>query len=125
MSNYRAPVEDMQFVIDELCDIESTLGDLEAFADKGIGPDLTTALLDESARLCGDVWSPLRRVGDQQGATCADGRVTITPGYAAALKQLGEGGWLGISAPEAYGMAAMSRRRPTWRKSTPASGPAP
>lgn len=103
MSNYRAPVEDMQFVIDELCDIESTLGEIETFADKGIGPDLTTALLDESARLCGDVWSPLRRVGDQQGATCADGEVTITPGYAAALKQLGEGGWLGISAPEAYG----------------------
>jgi alkylation response protein AidB-like acyl-CoA dehydrogenase len=103
MNNYRAPVDDMQFVIDELCEIESSLGALAPFADKGVGPDLTTALLDESARLCGDVWSPLRRVGDQQGATCNDGRVTITPGYADALKQLGEGGWLGISAPEAYG----------------------
>ena len=103
MTQYRAPVEDMQFVIDELCDIENRLGDMEPFADKGIGADLTTALLDESARLCGDVWSPLRRVGDQQGASCADGKVTITPGYGAALRQLGEGGWLGISAPEAYG----------------------
>jgi alkylation response protein AidB-like acyl-CoA dehydrogenase len=103
MSTYRAPVEDMQFVIDELCEIESSLGGLEYFAEKGLGPDLTTALLDESARLCSEVWSPLRRVGDTQGATCADGAVTITPGYAEALRQLGEGGWLGISAPEEYG----------------------
>ena len=103
MTQYRAPVDDMQFVIDELCDIESTLGGRETFADKGVGADLTTALLDESARLCGEVWSPLRRVGDQQGASCADGKVSITPGYGDALRQLGEGGWLGISAPEAYG----------------------
>jgi alkylation response protein AidB-like acyl-CoA dehydrogenase len=103
MSHYRAPVEDMQFVIDELCDIETNLGPINNFAEKGVGADLTTALLDESARLTGDVWGPLRRVGDTQGATCADGKVTITPGYADALKQLGEGGWLGISAPEEFG----------------------
>ncbi|MEE4661955.1 MAG: acyl-CoA dehydrogenase family protein, partial [Halieaceae bacterium] len=103
MTHYRAPVEDMQFVIDELLDIENTLAGTNHFAEKGVGPDLTTALLDESARLCGDVWSPLRRVGDTQGARCENGAITITPGYADALQQLGAGGWLGISAPEAYG----------------------
>ncbi|MEM0953561.1 MAG: acyl-CoA dehydrogenase family protein [Pseudomonadota bacterium] len=103
MSNYRAPVEDMQFVIDELCDLEASLGTIAAFTDKGVGSDLTTALLDESARLCGEVWSPLRRVGDEQGARCENGAVQITPGYADALQQLGAGGWLGISAPEEFG----------------------
>jgi alkylation response protein AidB-like acyl-CoA dehydrogenase len=93
----------MQFVIDELCEIEARLGPMDNFADKGVGADLTTALLDESARLCGDVWAPLRRVGDTRGATCADGAVSITPGYADALQQLGAGGWLGISAPEEFG----------------------
>ncbi|MEP5764408.1 MAG: acyl-CoA dehydrogenase [Halieaceae bacterium] len=103
MSTYRAPVEDMQFVIDELCELESGLGSLPCFAESGVGPDLSTALLDESARLCGDVWAPLRRVGDAQGASCADGKVSITPGYADALQQLGAGGWIGISAPVEYG----------------------
>ncbi len=103
MNTYRAPVEDMQFVIDELCEAGTRLGAMTAFADKGVGADLTTALLDESARLCGDVWGPLRRKGDTDGARCADGKVSITPGYADALQQLGAGGWLGISAPEEYG----------------------
>jgi alkylation response protein AidB-like acyl-CoA dehydrogenase len=103
MSTYRAPVEDMQFVIDELCEIESSLGSLEGFAEAGVGPELTTALLDESARVCEEVLAPLRRVGDEHPACCSDGAVTLSPGYADAFRQLASGGWLGISAPVAYG----------------------
>ncbi len=103
MSTYRAPVADMQFVIDELCQIESSLGSLAGFAEAGIGPELTTALLDESARVCGEVLAPLRRVGDEHPATCRDGAVTLSPGYADAFRQLAAGGWLGISAPVGYG----------------------
>jgi alkylation response protein AidB-like acyl-CoA dehydrogenase len=103
MSNYRAPVRDMQFVIDELCCIETELGTLDSFAELGVGADLTGALLDESARLCGEVISPLRRVGDEHHSTCSDGKVTLAPGYADGLQQLAAGGWMGISAPVAYG----------------------
>jgi len=103
MSTYRAPVEDMQFVIDELCAIESSVGNLDCFAEAGVGPELTTALLDESARLCGEVLAPLRRVGDEQPARCDDGAVTLPPGYADAFHQIASGGWLGISAPAEFG----------------------
>ncbi len=103
MSEYLAPKQDMQFVIDELCAIETSLGGLEGFAEAGVGPELTTALLDESARLCEEVLAPLRRVGDEQPARCSDGAVTLTPGYADAVQQLAAGGWLGISAPVEYG----------------------
>lgn len=50
MDNYRAPIEDMAFVIDELCDVERRLAAVEQFVDLGIGPELTAALLDESAK---------------------------------------------------------------------------
>jgi alkylation response protein AidB-like acyl-CoA dehydrogenase len=102
MSTYRAPVEDMQFLIDELCDVQS-LGEMPAFAEMGVGPDLSIALLDESARLCGEVLAPLRRVGDEQPATCVDGAVQCSPGFEDALQLLGAGGWTGISAPVEYG----------------------
>ena len=62
MDSYRAPIEDMAFLINELLDAEGTLGALPAYADHGVGADLTTALLDEGARLAGEVLTPLRRV---------------------------------------------------------------
>jgi alkylation response protein AidB-like acyl-CoA dehydrogenase len=103
MGTYRAPLEDMGFIIDELLDAGSTLGTLPAYADFGVGPDLTTALLDEGAKLAGDVLAPLRRVGDEHPATCKDGKVTISPGYGDALQQFSAGGWIGIAADANYG----------------------
>lgn len=112
---YLAPTDDMQFLINDVLDIGGTLGHLPRFADQGLGVELTTALLDEAARFGADVLAPLRRVGDTHPATCADGKVTISPGYGSAIRQLGEGGWVGITAdveaggqglPELYGTAA-------------------
>ncbi|GAB5414774.1 MAG: acyl-CoA dehydrogenase [Congregibacter sp.] len=112
---YRAPVEDMRFLIDEVLCVENELGSLPRFADLGVGSELTGALLDEAAKLSGDVLGPLRRVADEHPATCKDRAVSITPGYADALQQLAAGGWFGICAdteyggqglPEIYGTAA-------------------
>lgn len=112
---YQAPTDDMQFLIDDVLDVEGTLGELPRFAKMGVGKDLTTALLDEAARFGADVLAPLRRVGDTHPAVCANGKVTISPGYAEAIQQLGAGGWVGITAdqdaggqglPELYGTAA-------------------
>lgn len=112
---YTAPLADMQFLIDDVIDVAGTLGSLDRFADVGVGPDLTTALLDEAGKLGADVVAPLRRVGDAHPARCEDGKVTIPPGYGAAIRELGAGGWVGISAdadaggqglPEIYGTAA-------------------
>lgn len=115
MSNYHAPLDDMAFVIDEVLQAGDTLGQLPRFADLGVGPDLTAAVLGEGAKFAADVLAPLRRVGDQQPARCVDGAVTVSPGYSDALGQLAAGGWFGIAAsaehggqglPELYGTAA-------------------
>ena len=112
---YNAPIDDMQFLIDDVIDIEQTLGQLPRFADLGVGVDLSTALLDEGRKFAADVLAPLRRVADMHPASCKDGKVSISPGYAEALQQMGAGGWVGITAdaqsggqglPELYGTAA-------------------
>ncbi|MDB2654668.1 acyl-CoA dehydrogenase, partial [Luminiphilus sp.] len=77
--------------------------DLPRFEGLEVGTDLTTALLEEASKLAADVVAPLRRVGDQQPAHCADGAVTIPPGYGDAIRALGDGGWVGISADSGYG----------------------
>jgi len=103
MGTYDAPLEDMTFVIDELLDAQKILGDLPAFADYGVGPELTSALLEEAGKLAGGVIAPTLRAGDEQGATCADGKVTTSPGYDDAIRQLAEGGWVGIASDPEYG----------------------
>ncbi|MDG1032860.1 MAG: acyl-CoA dehydrogenase [Luminiphilus sp.] len=112
---YKAPLDDMQFLIDDVCQAGARLGGLPRFEGLEVGTDLTTALLEEASKLAADVVAPLRRVGDQQPARCADGAVTIPPGYGDAIRALGDGGWVGISAdsdyggqglPELYGTAA-------------------
>ena len=97
---YTAPTDDMQFLIDDVLDVGTVLGELPHYADLGLGNDLTTALLDEAAKFAADVVSPLRRVGDAHPARCSDSAVTIPPGYGDAIQQLGAGGWVGISAPQ-------------------------
>ena len=100
---YTAPTDDMQFLIDDVLDVGSVLGELPHYAELGLGSDLTTALLDEAAKFASDVVSPLRRVGDAHPARCSDSAVTIPPGYGDAIQQLGAGGWVGISAPQDQG----------------------
>ena len=100
---YKAPLDDMQFLIDDVCQAGARLGDLPRFEGLEVGTDLTTALLEEASKLAADVVAPLRRVGDQQPAHCADGAVTIPPGYGDAIRALGDGGWVGISADSGYG----------------------
>ncbi|MBA4693333.1 MAG: acyl-CoA dehydrogenase C-terminal domain-containing protein [Congregibacter sp.] len=100
---YTAPTDDMQFLIDDVLDVGSVLGELPHYAELGLGNELTTALLDEAAKFASDVVSPLRRVGDAHPARCSDSAVTIPPGYGDAIQQLGAGGWVGISAPQDQG----------------------
>jgi alkylation response protein AidB-like acyl-CoA dehydrogenase len=112
---YHAPLDDMRFLIDDVLDVGGTLGPLPRFGAHGLGPELTTALLDEAAKFARDELAPLRRVGDTAPARCEDGAVTISPGYAEVIRNLGAGGWVGIAAdeeaggqglPELYGTAA-------------------
>ena len=50
---YTAPTDDMQFLIDDVLDVGSVLGELPHYVELGLGSDLTTALLDEAAKFAG------------------------------------------------------------------------
>ncbi|SNY99146.1 acyl-CoA dehydrogenase [Halomonas sp. hl-4] len=100
MNYYAAPVRDLRFVLEELLAHRSL--NLPGFEEAT--PDLVEAVLEEAAKLAGDVWGPLNDVGDKQGATRhADGSVTTPDGFAAAYQAYVEGGWNGIGVSEALG----------------------
>ncbi len=101
MPTYKAPVEDVQFLLNDVFHVER-YDNLSGFADAS--PDVVEAILSEAAKFAEEVLAPLNRVGDIEGCTRhPDGRVTTPKGFKEAYKQLCDGGWLGLSAPAEYG----------------------
>ncbi len=102
MSDYRAPVRDMLFVINELADMNevAALPDYEEAT-----PDVVEAMLEAAAQLANDVIAPTNVIGDTQGAKLVDGQVVVPDEFKAAYQQYVEGGWPGLSLdPEYDGM---------------------
>ncbi|MGC2039124.1 acyl-CoA dehydrogenase [Paraburkholderia caledonica] len=97
--SYTAPIKDMLFVMKELADIEQ-IATLPGFEDANL--DTAQAVLEESAKLCGEVLAPLNVEGDRNPSSWKDGVVTATPGFKEAFRQFGDGGWQGVQHPADY-----------------------
>ncbi|WP_198390731.1 acyl-CoA dehydrogenase N-terminal domain-containing protein, partial [Burkholderia ubonensis] len=76
--SYTAPVKDMLFVLKELAGIDA-VAQLPGFEDAGF--DIAQAVLDESAKFCGEVLAPLNVDGDRDPSSWKDGVVSATPGF--------------------------------------------
>jgi acyl-CoA dehydrogenase len=101
MPIYKAPVEDVQFLFNDVFQIDR-YDNLPGFSDASA--DVREAILGEAAKLSEEVLQPLNHTGDLEGCTRHDdGSVTTPKGFKEAYKQVAEGGWLGLSAPAEYG----------------------
>ncbi|MBV8447380.1 MAG: acyl-CoA dehydrogenase C-terminal domain-containing protein [Hyphomicrobiales bacterium] len=101
MPGYKAPIEDTLFLLRDVLGYER-LGNLAGFAEAPL--DVVEAILGEAAKLAEEVFQPLNRIGDLQGCTRhQDGRVTTPKGFKPAYDAFRQGGWIGLSAPAAYG----------------------
>ncbi|CAB3644171.1 acyl-CoA dehydrogenase [Paraburkholderia rhynchosiae] len=97
--SYTAPIKDMLFVMKELADLEQ-IATLPGFEDANL--ETAQAVLEESAKLCGEVLAPLNVEGDRSPSSWKDGVVTATPGFREAFRQFSEGGWQGVQHPVDY-----------------------
>ena len=101
MPSYKAPLEDVNFLLNDVFQIDR-YDNLPGFSDASA--DVREAILGEAAKLSEEVLQPLNRVGDLEGCIRHDdGSVTTPKGFKEAFKQVAEGGWLGLSAPAEYG----------------------
>jgi len=101
MPIYKAPVEDVSFLLNDVFQIDR-YDNLPGFSDASA--DVREAIIGEAAKLAEEVLQPLNRTGDLEGCKRRDdGSVTTPKGFKEAYKQVAEGGWLGLSAPAEYG----------------------
>ncbi|MCG3190464.1 MAG: 3-methylmercaptopropionyl-CoA dehydrogenase [Burkholderiaceae bacterium] len=106
MSEYAAPLQDMDFVLRELAQVDaiSRLPGHEEFSQ-----DLASAILEEAGKFAAGVISPLNVVGDRVGARWTDGDVATAPGWSDAYARFVESGWNALSCPAEYGGQGLPR----------------
>ncbi len=98
--DYRAPVEDMRFLMNHVFDLPQFWQSLAGLAE--VDADTAEAILEEAAKLCEGVIGPLNREADEQGCTWSEGQVTTPAGFKAAYDTLCEGGWIGLGGNPEY-----------------------
>ncbi|MEX0606127.1 MAG: acyl-CoA dehydrogenase C-terminal domain-containing protein [Marinobacter sp.] len=102
MPDYKAPLRDIKFVMSELLDSEQHYANLEGAEDAT--PDMVDAIIQEGAKFCEQVLSPLNQVGDKEGCTWSEDGVQTPTGFRDAYKKYVEGGWPSMTAaPESGG----------------------
>jgi acyl-CoA dehydrogenase len=100
MNNYRAPLKDMRFVMDELAGYKE-LSQYPEYAEAT--PDMADAILEEAAKFTGEVLAPLNRVGDKSGCQLTPNGVVTPEGWKDAYKAFCDAGWNGIASPTEFG----------------------
>jgi len=101
MSDYKAPLRDIQFVLYELLDYENHC---QALPDgEEASRDLIEAILQEGGKFCEQVLAPLNSIGDEQGCRWENGDVTTPEGFKAAYQQYVEAGWPSMNQGTEFG----------------------
>ena len=100
MAVYKAPLKDINFVLNEVLDV-SSLAKLPGYQDAT--PDVIQAILEEAAKLCENVLFPLNRSGDEEGCTYENGVVRTPKGFKDAYDKFRDGGWTAVSCDPEYG----------------------
>ena len=108
MAEYKAPLRDMRFVLNEVFEADklwSSLAGLEGVVDV----ETAEAILEECGKIASQVLAPLNREGDEQGSTWKDGEVTAAPGFKEAYQTYIEAGLNGLGGNPEFGGMGMPK----------------
>ena len=89
MTTYTPPLKDFHFILHDVLKVQDS--DIPGYDE--LDPDFTSAILDESGKICRDVLHPLNAIGDTEGCRIENGVVRTPTGFKEAFDLLREGGW--------------------------------
>jgi len=99
MTDYKAPLRDMGFVLNEVLGLQDHYKNLGIDIDR----DMIDAIVEEGARFAQNELAPYNRNGDEVGVIFKDGQVTTPEGFKQAYHKYCENGWAAFTAPEEFG----------------------
>ncbi|MBS40889.1 MAG: acyl-CoA dehydrogenase [Rhodospirillales bacterium] len=100
MSEYRLPLREILFVLDELIGVDTVSGLTNL---PQITKDELNTLFETAGKFASEIFAPLNRTGDISGATLKNGIVRTPAGFSEAYNAYCEVGWNRCSANAKYG----------------------
>ena len=108
MADYKAPLRDMRFVLNEVFEVSRLWAQMPALAEQ-VDEETAMAVLEEAGKVTGRSIAPLNRAADEQGCQWDNGAVRTPAGFVEAYKTYAEGGWVGVGGDPAYGGMGMPK----------------
>ena len=100
MPEFKAPIRDIQFTLYDVLNAEQHY---EKIGAEEASRDLIDAVISEGGKFAEEVLAPLNRIGDEQGCTFENGKVTTPAGFKEAYQQYVESGWPSLAGETEYG----------------------
>lgn len=100
MATYNAPVSDIQFVLNDVLNINQ-LTKFDKFQDAT--PDMVESILYEAKKFCENELAPMRQANDEQGCVHNGSTVIYPDGVEERYKAYSEAGWMGLASDPEWG----------------------
>jgi len=107
MAEYRAPRDDIAFLLQDVFDAPSLWASMPGTAH--VDGELANAVLGEGAKIAETLFAPLNRSGDAEGCHFEGGEVRTPTGFRDAFRTYAEGGWVSLAGDPAYGGQGMPK----------------
>ncbi|QCI10327.1 acyl-CoA dehydrogenase [Pseudomonas putida] len=108
MADYKAPLRDMRFVLNEVFNVAELWAQLPALAE-AVDADTAMAVLEEAGKVTARTIAPLSRAADEEGCHWDNGAVRTPAGFIDAYNTYAEGGWVGVGGDPLFGGMGMPK----------------
>ncbi|GJM13332.1 MAG: acyl-CoA dehydrogenase [Pseudohongiella sp.] len=107
MATYKAPLRDIQFLLNKVFDVEQLFAGMPDTAE--VTDDLIGAIIDEAAKIAEGLLSPINQSGDAEACHFDSGTVTTPKGFKEAYGEFADGGWSSLTGDVNYGGQGMPK----------------
>ena len=108
MADYKAPLRDMRFVLNEVFNVAEQWAQLPGLAEV-VDADTAMAVLEEAGKVTAKTSAPLSRAADEEGCHWDNGAVSTPAGFIEAYNTYAEGGWVGVGGDPVFGGMGMPK----------------
>jgi len=108
MADYKAPLRDMRFVLNEVFNVAEQWAQLPELAE-AVDAETAIAVLEEAGKVTSKSIAPLSRAADEEGCHWENGAVRTPAGFIGAYNTYAEGGWVGVGGDPQFGGMGMPK----------------